>query len=131
MITFRLDPVSGVPTYLQLVQQVGHAVRSGALRPGDQLPLVREVVQDLAINPNTVLKAYKHLEVLGLTEGRPGLGTFIRADVAPAAAAGYPALQRRLAGWIAAARAQGLGDQDIRSLFSATLHEQSSDAGVA
>jgi GntR family transcriptional regulator len=131
MITFRLDPASGVPTYLQLVQQVEHALRSGALQPGDQLPLVREVVHDLAINPNTVLKAYKQLEVLGLTSGRPGLGTFIRDDVAPSSAAGYPALKRRLASWIATARAEGLDDQDIRSLFSATLHAAASDEGVA
>jgi GntR family transcriptional regulator len=131
MITFRLDPASGVPTYLQLVQQVEHALRSGALRRGDQLPLVREVVQGLAINPNTVLKAYKQLEVLGLTEGRPGLGTFIRDDVAPSTTAGYPALQRRLATWIVSARDQGLDEQDIRSLFSATLHEIALDEGIA
>ena len=131
MITFRLDPTSGVPTYLQLVHQVEHALRSGGLRPGDQLPLVREVVRDLAINPNTVLKSYKQLEVLGLTEGKPGLGTFIRSDTPPLPAADYPALQRRLAGWIATARAQGLDDQDIRSLFSATLHAHAADEGVA
>src|SRR5262245_7729659 len=117
MVTFRLDPASGVPTYLQLVQQVEYALRSGALRPGDQLPLVREVVQELAINPNTVLKSYRQLEVLGLTEGRPGLGTFIRDDVAPPNPARYPALQRGLTAWIESARAEGLDDQDIRSLF--------------
>jgi GntR family transcriptional regulator len=95
-IEFRLDPASGVPTYLQLVQQVEHALRLGYLKPGDQLPKVRDVVTSLTINPNTVLKAYKELETKGLAAGRPGQGTFIRplepdraarADrVAPAAA---------------------------------------------
>src|SRR5215469_3767383 len=78
-IEFRLDPASGVPTYLQLVQQVEHALRLGYLKPGDQLPRVRDVVASLAINPNTVLKAYKDLEVKGLAAGRPGQGTFVRA----------------------------------------------------
>ena len=76
-VVFRLDPASGVPTYLQLVQQVEHALRLGYLKPGDQLPKVREVVADLAINPNTVLKAYRELEHKGLASGRPGQGTFI------------------------------------------------------
>src|SRR6266699_627418 len=71
-IEFRLDPSSGVPTYLQLVHQVEHALRLGYLQPGDQLPKVRDVVASLAINPNTVLKAYKELEIKGLTAGRPG-----------------------------------------------------------
>src|ERR1700761_8313711 len=71
-IEFRLDPASGVPTYMQLVQQVEHALRLGYLKPGDQLPKVRDVVAALAINPNTVLKAYKELETKGLTAGRPG-----------------------------------------------------------
>jgi len=70
-IEFRLDPSSGVPTYLQLVQQVEHALRLGDLQPGDQLPKVREVVAGLAINPNTVLKAYRELEHKGLAAGRP------------------------------------------------------------
>src|SRR6201993_4574761 len=80
-IEFRLDAASGVPTYLQLVQQVEHALRLGYLEPGDQLPKVRDVVASLAINPNTVLKAYKELELKGLTEGRPGQGTFIKATL--------------------------------------------------
>src|SRR6201986_3866152 len=73
LIEFRLDPASGVPTYLQLVHQVEHALRLGYLKPGDQLPKVRDVVAALAINGNTVLKAYKELEIKGLTaepEGR-------------------------------------------------------------
>src|SRR5881409_3909780 len=80
-IDFRLDPASGVPTYLQLVQQVEQAVRLGYLRQGDQLPKVREVVASLAINPNTVLKAYRELEHKGLANGRPGQGTFIQATL--------------------------------------------------
>ena len=84
-IDFRLDPNSGVPTYLQIVQQVEQALRLGYLGKGDQLPKVREVVASLAINPNTVLKAYRELETKGLTAGRPGQGTFIQATVAQAA----------------------------------------------
>jgi GntR family transcriptional regulator len=80
-IELRLDPSSGVPTYLQLVQQVEHALRLGDLKPGDQLPKVKDVVAALTINPNTVLKAYKELETKGLAEGRPGQGTFIRAQL--------------------------------------------------
>ncbi len=76
-IEFRLDAASGVPTYLQLVQQVEHALRLGYLEPGDQLPKVRDVVASLAINPNTVLKAYRELETKGLAAGRPGQGTFV------------------------------------------------------
>src|SRR5579859_7240737 len=72
-IEFRLDDASGVPTYLQLVHQVEHALRLGYLTLGDQLPKVRDVVASLAINPNTMLKAYKELETKGLTAGRPGL----------------------------------------------------------
>ena len=80
-IEFRLDPSSGVPTYLQLVQQVEHALRLGYLEPGDQLPKVRDVVANLTINPNTVLKAYKELETKGLAAGRPGQGTFVQASL--------------------------------------------------
>ena len=84
-IEFRLDAASGVPTYLQLVQQVEHALRLGYLKPGDQLPKVRDVVASLAINPNTVLKAYRELETKGLAAGRPGQGTFIQATLSQVA----------------------------------------------
>ena len=84
-IEFRLDPASGVPTYLQLVHQVEHALRLGYLNPGDQLPKVRDVVASLAINPNTVSKAYRELETKGLIVGRPGQGTFILATLSQVA----------------------------------------------
>ena len=83
MIEFHLDGRSGVPTYLQLVQQVRQAVRLGILRPGDQLPTVKEVVTSLTINPNTVLHAYRQLDHEGLVEGRRGVGTFVSAEPAP------------------------------------------------
>ena len=83
MIEFHLDARSGVPTYLQLVQQVRQAVRLGILRPGDQLPTVKEVVSALAINPNTVLKAYRELDLEGLVEGRRGVGTFVSSELTP------------------------------------------------
>ena len=87
-VEFRLDPASGVPTYLQLVHQVEHALRLGYLKPGDQLPKVRDVVASLAINPNTVLKAYRDLELKGLAAGRPGQGTFIQATLSQVALPG-------------------------------------------
>ena len=93
-----------MPTYLQLVQQVEHALRLGYLKPGDQLPKVRDVVASLAINPNTVLKAYKELEIKGLTAGRPGQGTFIQATLSQVA---LPELDRAAqgpcSGWLSAA----------------------------
>jgi GntR family transcriptional regulator len=82
MFRFRLDGSSGVPPYLQLVQQVRQSLLLGYLRSGDQLPTVKEVAVDLAINPNTVVKAYRQLEHEGLTAGRPGQGTFITGTAA-------------------------------------------------
>ena len=92
-MSFQLNQSSGVPAYLQVVQQVEQALRMGALRPGDQLPTVKEVVAEVAINPNTVLKAYRELENLGLVEGRQGVGTF--AVARPAGPP--PSIQLRLA----------------------------------
>src|SRR5262249_61276907 len=94
-IAFRLDPASGVPTYLQIVQQVEQALRLGYLVPGDQLPRVKDVVESLAINPNTVLKAYRELEHRGLAAGRPGLGTFVLAALGGGPAGGRPRLAPR------------------------------------
>src|SRR5215467_3799393 len=98
-IAFTLDPGSGVPTYLQLVHQVEHALRLGYLKQGDQLPKVREVVAALAINPNTVLKAYRDLESKGLTAGRPGQGTFIEGTLDQIDLAGLRGLRKSLLTW--------------------------------
>jgi GntR family transcriptional regulator len=122
-IEFRLDAASGVPTYLQLVQQVEHALRLGYLRPGDQLPKVRDVVAALAINPNTVLKAYKELEVKGLTVGRPGQGTFIQATLSQIALPELTTLRRTLLGWLASADAAGLDEDGIVALFSSAVRD--------
>src|ERR1700728_5290096 len=100
LIQFRLDPASGVPTYLQLVQQVEHALRLNYLKPGDQLPKVRDVVAALAINPNTVLKAYRELETKGLTDGRTGQGTFIQGTLTQVALPELTGLRRSLVTWL-------------------------------
>src|SRR6267154_1955280 len=102
-IEFRLDPSSGEPTYLQLVQQVAHALRLGYIMPGYQLPNGRGVVASLTINPTTVLKAYKELETKGLTAGRPGQGTFIHATLTQVALPELGGLRKALLGWLTAA----------------------------
>ena len=122
-IAFRLDPASGVPTYLQLVQQVEHALRLGYLSPGDRLPRVREVVADLAINPNTVLKAYRDLEQKGLTSGRPGQGTFIDATLGQATLPQLTELRRSLRSWLERADAAGLDGQGIVALVTSELRD--------
>ena len=122
-IEFRLDPASGVPTYLQLVQQVEHALRLGYLKPGDQLPRVRDVVASLAINPNTVLKAYKELDTKGLTVGRPGQGTFIQATLSQVALPELAGLRKALLGWLAAAGAAGLDEDGMVALFTSALRD--------
>ena len=122
-IEFRLDPVSGVPTYLQLVQQVEHALRLGYLNPGDQLPKVRDVVASLAINPNTVLKSYRELEIKGLTTGRPGQGTFIQASVSQVALPELTGLRRSLLSWLTTADTAGLDEDGIVALFTSVLRD--------
>jgi GntR family transcriptional regulator len=122
-IEFRLDPASGVPTYLQLVQQVEHALRLGYLTPGDQLPKVRDVVAALAINPNTVLKAYKELEVKGLVAGRPGQGTFVQATLSQIALPELTGLRKALLGWLTAADEAGLDEDGMVALFTSALRD--------
>ena len=122
-IDFRLDPASGVPTYLQLVHQVEHALRLGYLKPGDQLPKVRDVVAALAINPNTVLKAYKDLETKGLAAGRPGQGTFIQATLSQVALPELSGLRRSLLGWLADADTAGLDEDGVVALFTSVLRD--------
>ena len=122
-IAFRLDPASGVPTYLQLVQQVEHALLLGYLKPGDQLPKVRDAVASLAINPNTVLKAYRELETKGLAAGRPGLGTFIRATLSLVALPELPELRRSLLVWLDTAGEAGLDEDGVMALVTSSLRE--------
>ena len=120
MIQFHLER-SGVPAYLQLVQQVKQAIRLGMLRPGDQLPTVKEVVGTLTINPNTVLHAYRQLDLEGLVEGRRGVGTFVADGAAPPPPDDMKDLRSVLQRWINRARAAGLDDDQIATLFSDTL----------
>jgi GntR family transcriptional regulator len=123
LIEFRLDPVSGVPTHLQLVHQVEHAMRLGYLKPGDQLPKVRDAVASLAINPNTVLKAYRELEIKGLATGRPGQGTFIKATLSQATLPELTRLRRSLLAWLDAAEGAGLDEDGMVALFTSVLRD--------
>ena len=121
MIEFRLDGRSKVATYMQLVQQVKQAVRLGRLDPGDQLPTVRDVAESLAINPNTVLKAYRELEHEGLIEVRVGLGTFLRRSGAGRALRQQDALERELIAWLRKTGAAGWEREDVVALFETAL----------
>ncbi|MFB7472300.1 GntR family transcriptional regulator [Kitasatospora sp. NPDC056184] len=121
MIEFVLDGRSRVATYMQLVLQVKQALRVGLAQPGDRLPKVRDVAQALAINPNTVLKAYRELELEGLAEGRPGVGTFLVRTLAGPALAHQTELREELVAWLAKARAAGLAREDITALVDTTL----------
>jgi GntR family transcriptional regulator len=123
MIEFHLDARSGVATYLQIVQQVKEALRLGLLDVGDQLPTVREVVADLAINPNTVAKAYRDLEREGLVAARPGRGTFVVESLAAPSLEHHEALRRELERWLSSAIRAGLDEESIRALISTTLRE--------
>ena len=120
---FRLDSHSGLPPYLQLVQQVKHALHLGILEVGDQLPTVKEAVAQLAINPNTVLKAYRELEHEGLVASRPGQGTFVLRSLAGPSLASHAALRRELLRWLGAAREAGLDEESIVALFTAASRE--------
>ena len=110
VIEFHLDGKSGVPAYLQLVHQVRQAVRLGILRPGDQLPTVKEVVTRLTINPNTVLHAYRQLDLEGVIVGRRGVGTFVSADPVPPPPDDLKGLRSSLQRWVERARAAGLDE---------------------
>jgi GntR family transcriptional regulator len=123
MISFRVDGKSGVPPYLQIVQQVRQALRMGVLEVGDQLPTVREVVAAVAVNPNTVLKAYRDLEREGLVEARAGQGTFVRGLPAGPPPGTHSRLGHSLARWVREARTAGLDDEAIESLLKLTLRQ--------
>jgi len=111
------------------VQQVKQALRLGMLRPGDQLPTVREVVARLAINPNTVLKAYRDLEHEGLVASKPGQGTFVLRTLAGPSLASHAALRRGLARWLRSAREAGLDEESILALFNATFRDSAREEG--
>jgi GntR family transcriptional regulator len=121
MINFRIDGRSPAPPYLQIVQQVRQALRMGVLDVGDQLPTVREVVAATAVNPNTVLKAYRDLEREGLAQARAGHGTFVRSRPPGPPPGTHSRLGRSLARWVREARAAGLDDESIESLLQLTL----------
>src|SRR2546423_14533880 len=118
----RPNPSSGVPIYLQLMEQVKHAIETGALRPGEQLPGIRPLAEELVINPNTVAKAYRELEHEGVIDLRHGAGAFVTeqprarklADILRAA-------QPIVAGAVEKLRTRGLSDEEIRRLFEAEL----------
>jgi GntR family transcriptional regulator len=126
MIAFHLDTRTGVPAYLQLVQQVRHAVRMGILRPGDQLPTVKEVVSTLTINPNTVLHAYRQLDMEGLVEGRRGVGTFVAENPQLVPPDGLDTLRATLERWVTSARGLGLDDEAMAGLFGEAVRGSSS-----
>jgi GntR family transcriptional regulator len=123
VIDFHLDVRSGVSPYLQLVQQVQRALRLGLLSVGDQLPTVKEVVAKLAINPNTVLKAYRELEYLGLVAPRPGLGTFVTRTLADDSVAAHEPLRQELLAWLDKAQRAGLDADSIEALFMTTFRK--------
>ncbi len=123
LITFHLDRRSGVAPYLQLIQQVKQFLQLGYLQPGDQLPSVREVVAQLTINPNTVLRAYHELELAGLIGSRPGRGMFVLRTPAGPSSATYVALQAALAAWFKEAYAAGLKRESIEALIAATHYQ--------
>ena len=119
---FRPNPASGVPIYLQLMEQVKHGIETGALRPGDQLPGIRPLAEELVINPNTVAKAYRELEHEGVIELRHGAGAFVSATPrGKKAADSLRAGQTIVAGAIEKLRQRGLSDEEIRRLFEAEL----------
>jgi GntR family transcriptional regulator len=117
MIEFHFDTRSGVPPYQQIVQQVRNALRLGLLDVDDQLPTVKEVATSLAINPNTVLKAYKELEHLGLVAARPGIGIFVTRTLSDNSLAAHGPLRQDLKRWLVKARSAGLDEESIEALF--------------
>jgi GntR family transcriptional regulator len=120
VIEFHLNARSGVAPYMQLIQQVRQAMRLGLLSEGDQLPTVKDVVARIAINPNTVLKAYRELEYEGLVTPRPGVGTFVTGTLSDGNLAAYGPLRRSLETWLGEARGAGLDEESIDALFQTT-----------
>jgi GntR family transcriptional regulator len=129
VIEFHLDTRSGVSPYLQVIHQVRQALRLGLLAEGDQLPTVKDVVARLAINPNTVLKAYRELEYEGLVAARAGVGTIVTRTLADESLAAHAPLRADLERWLASARKSGLDDESIEALFATTFRNSNSTNG--
>jgi GntR family transcriptional regulator len=121
VVEFHVDRSAGLPAYLQLVRQAREALRLGWLHPGDRLPTVREVVATSGVNPNTVLKAYRELEMAGLVEARQGSGTYVKASLGSAAPEVMTELHTQLSAWVRSAHAAGLENEDIQALLGAVL----------
>ncbi|HEX4136354.1 MAG TPA: GntR family transcriptional regulator [Bryobacteraceae bacterium] len=116
------NPALGVPIYLQLMEQVKHAIETGALRPGEQLPGIRPLAEELVINPNTVAKAYRELEHEGVIELRHGAGAFVSMQTRGRKTADHlRAAQSIVAGTVTRLRGQSVSDEEIRRLFEAEL----------
>jgi GntR family transcriptional regulator len=127
MIEFHLDKRSGIAPYQQLIQQVRHALRLGMLEVGDQLPTIKEVVTSLALNPNTVLKAYKELENFGLVAARPGIGIFVTNTLSDDSLAAHGPLRHSLQRWLAQARRAGLDEESVEALFRDVVRSSSTE----
>jgi GntR family transcriptional regulator len=118
----RPNPASGVPIYLQLMEQVKHSIETGALRPGEQLPSIRPLAERLVINPNTVAKAYRELEHEGVIELRHGAGAFVSANgPAKKLTDRMRTAQTIVSSAIEKLRQRGVTDEEIRRLFEADL----------
>jgi GntR family transcriptional regulator len=131
VINFHVDRSSSVPAYAQLVRQVREALRIGTLQPGDQLPTVRSVVTSCTVNPTTVLKAYRELELSGLVEARQGAGTFVSGTLGNTDPHVMARLRGGLARWLGQAREAGLEDEDVQALLASVIAENSARRGVA
>ncbi|MGI8666479.1 MAG: GntR family transcriptional regulator [Jatrophihabitans sp.] len=131
MIEFHLQPSSGIPTYVQLVQQVHQALQLGLLEPGDRLPTAVQVVESLAINPNTVLKAYRDLEREGLVRARPGLGTFVVGELPRTDPLAQAKFRRSMATWLRSARDAGLSAEEIEAIYHTAFRDSFGVEGVA
>ncbi len=130
VMEFHLNSKSGVAPYLQLIRQVRQALRLGVLRAGDQLPTVKDVAGSLAINPNTVLKAYRLLEYEGLAAAKPGVGTFVTKTVSEASVAVHQQLSLELLAWIGRAQQAGLDAEDIEALFQRAVQSEAREEAV-
>jgi len=130
VIEFHLNSRSGVAPYLQLIRQVRQALRLGLLRAGDRLPTVKDVAGSLAINPNTVLKAYRELEYEGLVAAKPGVGTFVTKTVSDASVAAHQRLGAELTAWVGRAQRAGLDAEDIEALFQRAVRSAAREEAV-